>query len=127
MKIKHPLSLYIVWHSEFAQGKSIANNMYSVFCRDTEQPLARGLGIPVYYRSSTSGTKPIAIEGKNSDCNAIILLIDDHYFLDKMLKEYTKDIVGLVNDKTRIFPVALCKEAHEIGCGLKSLQFIKGI
>ena len=125
MKIKYPLSLYIVGHPKFTQGKTIANDLYSIFCRDIKQPLARGLGIPVYYRFISSETKPVPIDCSNSDKNAIILLIDEHYFLDEGLKEYTRGLIELVSEKTRIFPVALFKDAHEIGYGLKSLQFIR--
>lgn len=50
-RLKYPLSLFVVWHPSFAEGKNIANYLYSIFCRDIEEPLSRGLGIQVYYRS----------------------------------------------------------------------------
>lgn len=124
-RLKYPLSLFVVWHPKFTEGKTIANNLYSIFCRDVEEPLSRGLGVPVYYRSVVTGKTPIPIEPGNAKRNAIVLLIDQHYFIDPDFREYTESLVKLVDENTRIFPVALCKEAYEIGCGLTSYQFIR--
>lgn len=124
-RLKYPLSLFIVWHPKFTEGKTIANNLYSIFCRDVEEPLSRGLGIPVYYRSVVTDKTPIPIEPGNAKRNAIVLLIDQQYFIDPNFQEYTESLVKLVDENTRIFPVALCNEAYEIGCGLSSYQFIR--
>ncbi|MCK9613621.1 MAG: toll/interleukin-1 receptor domain-containing protein [Bacteroidales bacterium] len=124
-RLKYPLSLYVVWHPKFTEGKRIANNIYSIFCRDVNDPLSRGLGIPVYYRSDSSNKTPIAIDTKNATRNALVLLIDQHFFLDADFRAYTVELTKLVDNNTRIFPVSLYASAHEIGCGLTSLQFIR--
>ena len=33
-RLKYPLSLFVIWHPDFAEGGNIANDLYSVFCRD---------------------------------------------------------------------------------------------
>ncbi|HMQ69737.1 MAG TPA: toll/interleukin-1 receptor domain-containing protein [Ignavibacteria bacterium] len=124
-RIKYPLSIYVVWHPEFKKGKEIANKLYSIFCRDIEEPLSRGLGIPVYYRSVTKDVTPISIDPKKATRNAIVLLIDQNYFIDENFKEYTKKLMKLVNASVRIFPVQLCEQATEFGQGINSIQFIR--
>lgn len=120
-RLKYPLSLFVVWHPSFTEGKAIANDLYSSFCRDIEEPLARGLGIQVYYRSASL----IPIDRSIAKRNAIILLIDENYMIDVGYQEYTKQLLGLTDDNTRIYPIALCKQATGIGCGLDSIQFIR--
>lgn len=124
-RLKYPLSLYVVWHPKFIEGKSIANNLYSIFCRDVDDPLSRGLGIPVYYRSTSLDKAPIPIISGNAKRNAIVLLIDQQFFIDAEFRAYIEELGKLVDDNTRIFPVALCPQAHEFGCGLSSIQFIR--
>jgi hypothetical protein len=120
-RLKYPLSLFVVWHPAFENGDRIARDLYSIFCRDTEQPLSRGLGIQVYYRRKSL----IPIDKNVATRNAIILLIDENYMVDKGFQEYTKYLVGLIDDNFRIYPIALCKQATGIGCGLNSIQFIR--
>jgi hypothetical protein len=124
-RLKYPLSLFVVWHPNFIESKAIANKIYSIFCRDIEEPLSRGLGVPVYYRSTFNDKMPIPIETTNSSRNAIILLVDHHYMVDDGFREYTSLLVHLVDDNTRLYPVALCQQSYEIDCGLKQLQFIR--
>ena len=124
-RLKYPLSIFVVCHPNFDEGKKIAHNLYSIFCRDIELPVSRGLGIPVYYRSASSDVVPIPIDSSNATRNAIVLLIDQEYFIDSDFREYTDSLNKLVDDNTRIYPISLCTEAHDIGCGLGSLQFIR--
>jgi|GEM_PF-933272 hypothetical protein len=124
-KLKSPLSLFVVWHPKFLEGKAIANKLYSAFCRDIAEPLSRGLGIPVYYRSASFDKMPIPVETNNSVRNAIVLLIDLQYIVDTDFRTYTESLARLVDDDTRIYPVALCEQAYQIGCGLEQLQFIR--
>jgi hypothetical protein len=52
------------------------------------------------------------------------LLIDQQYFIDESFREYTESLVNLVDDNTRIYPISLCSQGYDIGCGLSSYQFI---
>lgn len=45
--------------------------------------------------------------------------------VDSAFQEYTKHLVGLTDENTRIYPIALCKQATGIGFGLDSIQFIR--
>ena len=124
-RLKYPLSIFVVWHPNFLQGKTIANELYSIFCRDIDAPLCRGLGIPVYFRSAAFEKEPILIDTEIAQRNAIILLVDQEYFTDKNFRDYTESLIKLLADNTRIYPIELCEQATALGQGTKSLQFIK--
>jgi hypothetical protein len=124
-RLKYPLSIFVVWHPKFSEGRAIANNLYSLFCRDIELPLSRGLGIPVYYRSASYDKSPIPIDTKNAKRNAIFLLIEQQYMIDEDFRTYTEKLMKLVDENTRVYPIALCEQAYEMGCGLNVLQFIR--
>lgn len=126
-RIKYPLNIYVVWHPNSPVCKEIAEELYSTFCRDYKNPLSRGIGIPVYFRNVISeGNKPLNIDLKNAEKNAIVLLIDEEYFLDENFKKYTEEIAGKIDDNNRIFPVSLFDKAYSIGCNLSTLQFTDG-
>jgi hypothetical protein len=122
--MKYPLNIYIVWHPDSLVGETIAKELYNTFCRDYKNPLSRGLGIPVYFRSTKlDDNKPVAVDFSGAEKNAVICLIDDVYFLDDYFKEFTSEIVGQLDDNNRIYPIKLFEKAHSIGCGLSNLQF----
>jgi hypothetical protein len=120
-RLKYPLSIYVVWHPKFNEGKTIAKEVYSIFCRDTERPLSRGLGIPVYFRSASC----LPIDQTQATRNAVILLVDELYMTDADLRAFTESTLALCDDNTRVYPVALCDQAFGIGCGLTSIQFVR--
>jgi hypothetical protein len=124
-RLKYPLSIFVVWHPSFVHGREIANSLYNAFCRDIKEPLSRGLGIPVYYRSVFVDKAPIPIETTNAVRNAIVLLIDQHYMIDDGFRAYTETLTHMVDDNTRLYPVALCEQSYGIGCNLDKLQFIR--
>ncbi|MEN5059038.1 toll/interleukin-1 receptor domain-containing protein [Sphingobacterium kitahiroshimense] len=127
-RIIYPLNIYVVWHPNFEFGKEIAQEIYSTFCRDYKNPLSRGIGIPVYFRFiKLEDNKPLNIDFKNAEKNAVVLLIDEHYYLDDDYREYTEEISKKINENNRIFPISLCHNAFGIGCNLTNLQFTNGI
>lgn len=125
--IKYPLNIYVVWHPNFQAGKKIAEELYSTFCRDYQNPLSRGIGIPIYFRyAKLEDSKPLDIDLSNAEKNAIVLLIDDDYILDENFRSYTEGLSKKIDDDNRIFPISLCNKAYSIGCGLSTLQFTDG-
>jgi hypothetical protein len=128
MNYKSPLNCYVIWHPLFKDGEKYANEIYSLLCRDSNIPLQRGIGIPVFYRSEPLvGTKvPIAIPTESAKRNALIILIDDEMFNDKAWEDYIIQILDLVNQDTRVYPVALSKYAFYLNeVKLNEYQFIR--
>lgn len=123
-RIVYPLNIYVVWHPNFGFGKRIAEELYSLFCRDYNNPLSRGLNIPVYFRFiKLDNGKPLEINFNDAEKNAVVLLIDEEYFMDNDFKAYTTEIVNKIDENNRIFPIAYFDYAYSIGCGLSTLQF----
>lgn len=127
-RIKYPLNIYVVWHPDCESGKKIAEEIYSSFCRDYQNPLSRGIGIPVYFRYiKLEDNKPLSIDTSGADKNAIILLLDNEFFLDEDFKDYVTELSQSVNSDNRIFPISLFNKAHHIGCNLSNLQFVDAL
>ncbi len=125
---KSPLTVYVVWHPDFADGIRYANLIYKTFCRDADNPLARNIGIPVHYRSATAPGQdiPIPIPCEESDKNAIVLLIDDLMFNDNSWDVYVQSLLNSLSKTTRIYPVALTQYAYFLNeAELSKQQFIK--
>ena len=127
-RIKYPLNIYVVWHPDCKIGKDIAEEIYSTFCRDYQNPLSRGLGIPVYFRYvKLENNQPLSIKTSEAEKNAFILLIDEHLFLDDDFRDYIVELNKLVDSNNRIYPISLYNKAHTIGCYLGNLQFINAL
>ncbi len=111
---KSPLTVYVLWHPDFKRGQKIADDIYSNFSRDTKSPLSRGIGIPVYYRSTPvkGSFIPKSVPLDQSDHNAIVVLIDDYLFNDDKWNLFVKLLIKKVDAKTRIFPIAISSNAY---------------
>lgn len=129
MSFKTPLSVFIVWHPGYAEGKLIADFLYSVLCRDSSKPLMRSIGIPVYFRSirATNTSQPIDIDFRESEFSAVIALIDDKFILDYEFRAYIDKISDECNnekDKRRIYPIAISNNAHKVSSKLSEINFV---
>src|ERR1700761_5799829 len=107
---KSPLTIYVVWHPGNPKGLFYGEALYNAFCRDTNSPLIRALGIPVLFRYQPiddSGL-PLAIPAEESDQNAIILMVDEYMFEDARWSVYIQTLLAQTQaEHTRLFPVAL--------------------
>ena len=123
--LKSPLNVYIVWHPKFATGLNYANFLYSEFSRNCSMPLSRGLGIPVFFRSElTENGNPLDIDFTSADKNAVVVLIDDEMFEDRIWSLFFKRLALDSPPNARIFPVALSKYAYDVAPEVKQ-QFIR--
>ena len=125
-----PLSVFIVWHPDYAEGQEIANFLYSILCRDSTKPLIRSLGIPVYFRSTKekNNNQPIEIDFSESEFTAVIALVSDEFVVDREYGNYLDTIFETCNskiDKRRIYPVAISKNAYNVTSKISSINFIR--
>lgn len=131
MQYQSPLTIYVIWHPDFKDGKRYADLIYNTFNRDTEFALGRNLNIPVFYRSEPNPeTKiPIPIPFKDADCNAVISLLDNELFDSHGWEEYLeKEVLEKIeNDpKNRLYPIAFSKKGANVARDqLSRLQFIR--
>lgn len=129
MSFRTPLTVFIVWHPQYAEGKLIADFLYSVLCRDSSKPLMRSIGIPVYFRSicATDASQPIEIDFRESEFSAVIALIDDKFILDSEFRTYIDKISDECNNsknKRRIYPIAISRCAHKVSSKLSEINFV---
>jgi hypothetical protein len=109
---KSPLTLYVLWHPKFLDGEKLADRLFNTLSRNVDDPFARSIGIPVYYRSKPAGAEsaaPAAIPLDESDYNAIVVFVDTAMILSADWKEYIVGILEKIKqcpDKTRVFPMA---------------------
>lgn len=130
MNFKSPLAIYIIWNPSFKEGQGIADYLYSFFCRDSDKPLNRTIGIPVYFRKVNYLNQefPKKIDYNESIYNAIIPLIDDYFVNDKNYKNYIEEILFYSlgsNEKTKVYPVAISKSAYEFSKPLSKINFLR--
>jgi len=123
--------IYVVWHPAFEWGQKIAESTYAHFSRDPERTNARGLGIPVFFRSAGSGggkTPPAPIAVDAAQHTAIIVLVDPEMVAaegwDKYIEELWKQ-VGAAPKRHRLFPVAFDDTAYQLSPQIGAVNFIR--
>lgn len=125
--IKMPLATYVLYHSDFKDGKELFNRFYSLLCRDVEQPLSDGIDIPVYLRC---GSEKIVIPEINfsiSERAAIFILIDEEMYCCSAWRKYLDELLEIYTEKNeniKLYPISLYKYAFEINPKLNDIQFI---
>jgi hypothetical protein len=71
------LVVYVVWHPSFAKGREFAEFLSDRLTRDANEPLSRGLQIPVYLRTgSASDQLPKPIPFDHAQHTIVVLLVD---------------------------------------------------
>ncbi len=131
MEYSSPLTIYVIWHPDFKDGKRYADLIYQTFNRDTEFALKRNLNIPVFYRTEPNENTgaPISIDYKEAKRNAIVVLVDEELYLSDSWNSYVKnEILAKIQDEPdyRLYPVSLIKTAYQLANGILSkFQFMK--
>ena len=128
--MKKNLAVYVLFHSQYEQGKATYSDIYKLLCRDANHPFEDGLDIPVYLRTGDDekmrNIKSISLD--NTDKTFILLLVDDEMYCSDVWKKYLGEVVALEHDnpdKVHIVCVELSKFAFDIGHGLSDKQFIR--
>ena len=71
------LNVYLIWHPDAdARCRPLAEAVYTCLNRDSENPFARGIGIPVYFRcvNAPGRETPMAIDLDAAVHSAIFVL-----------------------------------------------------
>jgi len=124
--MKPPLTLYVLWHQEFKDGEKYANAIFSTFSRDVKEPLTRGIGIPVYFRTGTEERNiPLPIEMDKSERTAVIALIDAKFVIDDEWTSYLNDINDKISPPHILYPVAVTGSAFNLESDIPEKNFIR--
>lgn len=130
MSYKTPLAVYILWHPDYVHGRQIAKSLYSTLCRDSEKPLVRALGIPVYFRSALpeGERQPIPIDFTASEYTAVLPLISDEFVNDRDFSSYLEDLYQICSQeksKRRMYPIQVSKNSFNVSKVLAPINFIR--
>lgn len=115
------LVIYVVWHPEFARGREIARKIYASFASDPDHPNARGLGIPVFFRSARNEGEatppPIAMDDAHH--SVVVVLVDADMLIENAAwgsyVSALRDQAEAAPDRHRVFPVAFARNYNLIG------------
>ncbi len=122
------LVVHVVWHPDFAAGKEFAAFVYDQLTRDSKEPLARGLGIPVYLRTAeSSDTLPEAVPFDQAQHTIVVLLVDDAMIMarDEGWERYAESLVqGAKTGEHRLIPVNLSAAAFTLHGDLRRRNFL---
>ena len=123
------LLIYVVWHPQFERGQKVAETIYAHLSRDPERTNARGIGIPIFYRSATGGSKtppPIAVDAAQH--TAIIVLVDPQMVIGDGWDTYVEEIwrqSGAEPERHRLFPVAFDDSAYQLSAQIGAVNYIR--
>ena len=125
--MKEPLTVYVLWHPDFENGETLANQLYAELTKDVHQPLKHQLGIPVYFRCEAfDNHMPKTIDLDGAERVSIIVFIDNHFKLDQNYKDYLSGIIREIDGTSQvIYPVAISEHVFDITDGLKEINFIR--
>lgn len=106
------LTLYVVWHPAFSEGRAMAKRLYDHYRRELFENVAGGAGLGVYYRFDPAPDThaPSAIDLDDAETTAIVLLFDEAFAADENYMAWARehmdraDAAGL---RARVFPVAI--------------------
>ncbi len=132
MKTYRPeLVVYVVWHPDFAAGREFAAFVSDQLTRDSQEPLSRGLGIPVYLRTSQdSVSKPEPIPFDQARHTVVVLLVDNQMvlFREAGWEQYAGELIAAAKRDSsqahRVLPVKLSSAAFTLHSELRAKNFL---
>jgi hypothetical protein len=94
-----PLVVYVVWHPRYARGSELAGALFEALCADPRTPGVRGIGIPVFFRTSNNDeAAPLEIPVDDASHTAVLALVDDELICANAYQNY------LVETRHRLRP-----------------------
>jgi len=124
-RIKMPLSVYVLYHKDYKEGKAAYTQIYHLLCRNPERPLTDGIDIPVFLRTGGNKFEIPKIDFGQSSKNIILLLVDEQMYCCSIWKDYIDQLLNTLDTSTQIFPIALSGFSYDINAKLSKNQFIK--
>ena len=127
------LVVYVAWHPDFAPGAELARRLYDHLTRDSQQPIARGLGIPVYFRSAPAAPgseAPAPIPLDEAHNTAVVVFVDDTMVLsgDQGWSDYLAELHGRIASAEGgqlMLPVMFSGRAFAVAPGVDAANFLR--
>ena len=132
---KPSLCIRVLWISDGqidAEGKAtrgpidlLADSLYSTFNRSIDNPLERGLGIPVFFHVNQPPEPKVLEQSKRT---ILVVLLDDRMVIDSEWNEGLMKLgkgVSESGSQHRLYPVALSPNSFNIGPTVAVTNFIR--
>ena len=129
-EITHPpFVLYVVWHPEYTAGANIANRLHKHFGTDYHNITCEE-GIPVLFRNTNApnSNSPLRIDMNSAGSIAVVVLINHTLKNDPSWVQYfhrLMDNATTTGLNTRVFPVTLESDTHDICKNIHALRWDK--
>ena len=121
--MKTPLSIHVLFHSKYAEGQKVYQKLYQILCRNTRNPFADGLDIPVFFGTDVDG-HVVMVDDSISEKTIVLLLIDSNMRIDKIWQDFVKTTIIAHPRTYNLYCVDLYKYAFEFLPEIKYSQFI---
>ena len=121
--MKTPLSIHVLYHSKYAEGQKVYEKLYQILCRNTRNPFADGLDIPVFFGTDVDG-HVVMVDDSISEKTIVLLLIDSNMRIDKIWQDFVKTTIIAHPRTYNLYCVDLYKYAFEFLPEIKYSQFI---
>lgn len=120
-----PLSIHALFHSQNPEGQMIYTNLYSLLCRDVQNPFSDGLDIPVYFTSGDD-TSNLQLVSSSSFRKVILVFIDINMFCSDNWRKFIDKIVNdaEADSNTLVVGVKLYRHAFSLNKKLGEIQSI---
>ena len=122
-----PLVIYVLWHPDAAEAAALASEVYRWFHAPSDDLLRSGMGVPVFFRSESTGQAartPRAMHFDEADCNVILVLADENMVADPAWSRYLTEI-GHARSNVCVVPIALHPSAYQLPEVLRQLNFLR--
>lgn len=119
---QQPLSVYALFHSKNPEGLKIYSELYSLLCRDINNPFMDGLDIPVFYASGDDNINP-CVES-NSQKKVYLVFIDINMYCSESWRKYIGEIIKNADENTKVIAVKQYKHAFSMNKSLGETQSI---
>lgn len=127
-KSKPPLKLYIIWHHNFSNGLNYARQIYLKLTRNINDPLSRGLGIPVFFRSKeVNDHTDFKIDYTSAQNVVLVIFLEENLVADEKWQDHLESIAAQceINPDCIIFPVAFDETSFNISHKISPKNFIR--
>lgn len=128
------LTIHILWMADAISDQTdqtkgpldqLAESLYSVFSRSIENPLDRGLGIPVFFHNEQPPDPSVLEQSRHT---ILVALVDDRMVIDPVWNEGLSalgEAVSKTGQQHRLYPVSLSPNAFNIGPTVAMTNFIR--
>jgi hypothetical protein len=125
------LNLFVVWHPTADEVcRPLALALYQVFNRNPDHPMARGIGIPTYFRciNQPGNDTPRPIDLDAAEQSVILILVETNLVNDDAWGDYLADCYRRCKTsggKHLFLPVALSASAFNLHPDVAASNFVR--